>query len=88
MADQEVERPTLSTPTRPLGPYSYIRVNDLGSDKAKVMDMVRTEFWDFHKFLQDTIPAGRYQSLALTALEQASLWAQRALALEYTDDGG
>lgn len=68
-----------------LGPYSYIRVTNPDSEKAKVMDRVRREYWRTHQDVEANVPEGRYRSLAITALEESSLWAQRALALGYTE---
>jgi hypothetical protein len=68
-----------------LGPFTYIRITDTESAKAKEMDRVRREFYRMHQDITANVPEGRYRSLALTALEEASLWAQRGLALGYTE---
>lgn len=70
----------------PLGPFSYIRVKNPDSLKANVMESLREGFYEIWCEVTSVVPAGRYQALAKTAIEEASLWAQRGLALEYTDD--
>ena len=70
----------------PLGPFSYIRVTDPNSDKAQVMDKWRRLFYELWVQVQTTEELDpRYRALTMTALEQASLWLQRGLALGYDD---
>lgn len=47
------------------------------------MDYIRQEFYKLYKVLMLNIPAGRSQSLALTALEDSQMRAIQQLALEY-----
>lgn len=41
---------------------------------------LRTEFMEFAQLLSQYLPEGRNKSLALTALEEASMWAHKSLA--------
>lgn len=41
---------------------------------------LRTGFINFAESLDDRLPNGRAKSLAMTALEEASMWAHKAIA--------
>jgi hypothetical protein len=41
---------------------------------------LRARFMEFAQYLDDVAPDGRYLSLALTELENASMWAHKAIA--------
>lgn len=43
-------------------------------------DMLRTIFKEFATKLNEALPSGRYKSLCLTELENASMWSHKAIA--------
>lgn len=47
-----------------------------------VHDRVRNEFLMLARWLVDTIPAGRHQSLALTSLQESMMWSNAAVACD------
>lgn len=47
---------------------------------AAVMDEVTARCTAFAEWIVDHVPAGREQSLALTQLEQTSMWAKAGIA--------
>jgi hypothetical protein len=57
----------------------YVNVALEEGDKILV-DKLRVAFSDLHGVIVNDAPKGRYQSLALTALEQAALWAIKSVA--------
>lgn len=59
--------------------------NDFGYHKATeetapMHDEVRTHFKELAHWLVSNTPAGREQSLMLTALQEAQMWANAAIA--------
>lgn len=59
--------------------------NDFGYHKATVEtgpmhDDVRAHCKALAHWLADNVPAGRHQSLAITALQEAQMWANAAIA--------
>ena len=51
-----------------------------GADAVAVMRDIRAEFRDFGQFILETTPISREQSLAFTKLEEAMMWANKAVA--------
>lgn len=50
-------------------------------------DSVRNEFHEMAEFVLDVVPAGRHQSLALTALQEAMMWSNAAIACDGPREG-
>jgi hypothetical protein len=44
-----------------------------------VMDGVRQAFAELLHVVEENVPSGRYRSLSVTALEQASMWAMKGI---------
>jgi hypothetical protein len=44
---------------------------------------VREAFTDTTMLLEDVLPAGRYKDFAMTALEEAAMWANKSVASPY-----
>ena len=51
-------------------------------ETGPVHDSVRAVFADTAAFVLDNVPPGRHQSLALTALQEAMLWANTSVACD------
>lgn len=50
--------------------------------KAEKHAQLRVDFKAVASLLNDRMPEGRYKSLMMTSLEEASMWAHKALANE------
>lgn len=46
-------------------------------------DEIRTQFGKLAGYVLDYVPAGRHQSLALTALQEAMMWSNAAVACDH-----
>jgi hypothetical protein len=57
--------------------YVYIKPNENAIAK---MGSLRGEFTQIDAAMRVFTPQGRYQSLALTALEEAAMWAMKAIS--------
>ena len=49
-------------------------------------DLVRAEHRDLAQMILDIVPAGRHQSLALTALQESMMWCNAAVACDTKAD--
>lgn len=47
------------------------------------MEIIRESFETLESDIEARCPAGRYKSLALTALEQAHMWANKSISHEW-----
>lgn len=52
-----------------------------GTDAGVVCATLRTDFIEFAGHLAHHLPEGREKALALTAMQEAAMWAQAALAM-------
>ena len=72
--------------TNQMMPEIHVRIdNDFGYHKATgetgpMHDAVRAHMKSIAHWLVDNTPAGREQSLMLTALQEAQMWANAAIA--------
>lgn len=48
--------------------------------------MVRNEFAGLAAFIEELLPPGREKALAHTALQEAAMWSNAAIALNETDE--
>jgi hypothetical protein len=60
--------------------YGYSKV---GTAQQTALDRINWVFEQVHGLIVEEVPEGRYRALALTSLEQASLWANKAIAKEW-----
>lgn len=51
-------------------------------------NLLRSQMMDIAWYLNQTLPDGRYKSLALTELENASMWAHKSIAIDATPEIG
>jgi hypothetical protein len=51
-------------------------------DTGPVHDTVRAEHQGLAEFILSTVPPGRHQSLALTALQESMMWCNAAVACD------
>lgn len=57
--------------------YAYIKPSE---DAITKMGSLRGEFTEMDAVIRVFTPPGRYQALALTALEEAAMWAMKAIS--------
>lgn len=55
-------------------------------EKAAIHDAVSARFFDIAMWLVGSVPPGREQSLALTSLQEARMWANAAVACNQLPD--
>lgn len=48
-------------------------------DQAETMHVIRTNFKSIAAVIERMVPGGRYKSLTMTALEEAAMWANKAI---------
>jgi hypothetical protein len=51
-------------------------------EQLATMDTVRAVFADTLTLVDNLLPPGRYKSLAITAIEEAAMWANKAITRE------
>lgn len=59
--------------------------NSLTNDQLDRTALVRTNFTHLYDYLDNKIPNGREKSLYATKLEEACMWAIKAISKEETD---
>lgn len=57
--------------------FGFHKANDY---TAPIHQDIRGAFMEFAEFLDDKVPDGRAKNTAFTALESASMWANKAVA--------
>lgn len=67
-------------PTERSNTFRYSAVNE---EQKAVLEDLNHQFTMLELLIQKTVPAGRGQALALTHLEQASMWANKAVAKDW-----
>ena len=59
-----------------LNPFDYQKPSDLSVEKIKIM---RKSCKAIHELILNTIPDSREKSLAITKLEEVSMWVNKAI---------
>jgi hypothetical protein len=63
--------------------FGYTAVNDQQQESLRDLN---SEFTNLENGIKALVPPGRRQSLALTALEEASMWANKGIAKDWPSD--
>lgn len=67
-------------------PTGFVRTRMPGRIKADVLlDALTVQFVDIGMYLVDVLPEGQEKSLALTKLEEVSMWSKAAVARNQED---
>lgn len=61
---------------------NMIGVEYPSQDMTETIDRVKHNLEESSRFLNVVLPEGRHKSLALTALEEASMWAVKSVTLD------
>lgn len=64
----------------PINPRSYQTHSPWGS-QAERMSVIRESAYELAKIINENTPPSREQSLALTKLEEAAMWASKAICV-------
>lgn len=56
-------------------------------EQAEVLDMITATMLNASQLLNDALPNSRFRSLALTKLEECSMWAKKAAVFTVGVDG-
>lgn len=70
------------TNTPPLASMLFEVTEDGATATAPTHAAIRQEFIRFAEILMHVVPAGREQALVLTKLQEASMWANAAVAMQ------
>lgn len=62
--------------------YRYTKVDD---GQKKLLDRLSTEFEYLDEVITRFVPVGRRRALALTNLEQAAMWASKAVSKDWPE---
>lgn len=68
----------------PLSPEaaSRFQYHPATEDTAPLHNAARTKAADFAEWITENVPNGRHQSLALTAVQEAMMWANAGIACD------